>query len=387
MRRLKLSRKASQRIEAGHLWVYRGETRDELAADALEQVLLCDERGRLLGSALVDAKSPVPIRLYSRKEQLFDAQFMLRRVSEALAWRRILAIGNSTGFRLIFSEADGLPGLIVDRFGDALAMQFTMRNYQELSPTLIQAIESELTGVSVNAVVVEQDRERRLLRGNKEDTIASYLLNGLELRADLLNGPKTGAFLDQRENYVIVRNWAERLCANGNALDLFSASGGFALHLAQIVKHVDAVDSSSQSISTITDNAKTNSIDNLKAIRSDVKQFLRGLGQARRRYECVVVDPPAFAKSSQQKAEANRAYYDLNLRALGATASAGLFVTCSCSQAISESELLEILRQAAAESRRTLTILEKCRQSHDHREVVNIPETSYLKCLVFRLDQ
>lgn len=386
MRRLKISHKASQRIEAGHVWVYRGETRDELAADTLEQVLLCDERGRLLGSALVDAKSPVPIRLYSRKEQLFDAQFMQKRVSEALAWRRTLAIGNSTGFRLIFSEADGLPGLIVDRFGGALAMQFTMRNYHALSPDLMQAIENELMPVTVNSAVVEQDGERRLLTGAIEAATASYLLNGLELQADLLNGPKTGAFLDQRENYLIARNWAERLCGTGSALDLFSSSGGFALHLAQVVKHVDAVDSSPQSISTITENARRNGIDNIKAIRADAKQFLRGLGQARRRYECVVVDPPAFAKSAQQKTEASRAYYDLNLRALAATASAGLFITCSCSRAISEADLLEIIRQAAAESRRTLTILEKCRQSHDHREVVNIPETSYLKCLVFRLN-
>ena len=387
MRRLKVSHKASQRIEAGHPWVYRGETRDELAADALENVLLCDERGRLLGSALVDAKSPVPIRLYSRKEQPFDAQFVQKRTAEALAWRRILAIGNSTGYRLVFSEADGLPGLIVDRFGAALALQMTMRNYQALSSDLIQIIEDELAGVAVKLVVSEHEGERQLLRGNIEDASTGYLLNGLELRADLLNGPKTGAFLDQRENYLIVRNWAERLCPTGTALDLFSSSGGFALHLAQVVKHVDAVDSSPQSISTITENAKRNDIDNIKPIRAEVKQFLRGLGQARRRYECVIVDPPAFAKSSQQKTEASRAYYDLNVRALSATASAGLFVTCSCSRAISEAELLEILRQAAAENRRTLTTLEKCRQSHDHREVVNIPETSYLKCLVFRLDQ
>lgn len=384
MKRLKVNRRASQRIEGGHVWVYRGEMLQELEADALEEVLLCDERGRLLGSALVDAKSPVPVRLYSRKEEAFDLELLRARVAEAIRWRHAVVAQGSTGYRLIFSESDGLPGLIVDRFGRALAMQHNMRNYTVHGLDLLEILREHIG--AVDAAVLEQDGVRSLLSGEVEAAAATYNLNGIEMEADLLNGPKTGAFLDQRENYLAARMWAERLCPGGRALDLYSSSGGFALHLAQAMKQVEAVDSSPGSVKTIGENAKRNEIENVRAIQADVKQFLRGLGQARRRYDCVVADPPAFAKSAHQKKEAERAYYDLNLRAMGATASSGVFVTCSCSRAVGEADLLDIIRSAAAESRRTLSILEKRGQSRDHREVIHIPETSYLKCLMFRLD-
>jgi len=146
---------------------------------------------------------------------------------------------------------------------------------------------------------------------------------------------------------------------------------------------VDAVDCSAPAVARITSHAERNQLAGVRAIASDVKQFLRGLGQARRRYECVIADPPAFAKQVRQREEATRAYRDLNVRALSAVAPGGLFVSCSCSQAISESDLLSVIRDAAVESRKSLTILEKRGQSVDHRALVQIPETSYLKCLYF----
>ncbi|WP_080507647.1 class I SAM-dependent rRNA methyltransferase [Bryobacter aggregatus] len=387
MKRLRVSRKAAQRLEAGHQWVYRGEMAGDLEADALESVLLCDERGRLLGSALVDARSPVPVRLYSRKETAFDQTLLEARVDKAVAWRQRVVAPDSTGYRMIFSEADGLPGLTVDRFGDSLAFQCNSRNYISSIEIIADRIWDQFgREKNTGCVVSEEGETRRLVRGDTSSAKSTYLLNGFTMQADLLDGPKTGAFLDQRENYLAVSHWAKLFCPEGNALDLYSSSGGFALHLARVTKQVDAVDSSATSIQTIAGNAERNEIQNVRAIQSDVKQFLRGLGQARRRYNCVVADPPAFAKSVQKREEAARAYYDLNLRALSVTAPAGLFVTCSCSRAMNEEDFVAILRQCAAESRRSLSFVDKRRQSSDHRESLLVPETSYLKCLIFRVD-
>jgi 23S rRNA (cytosine1962-C5)-methyltransferase len=386
VQRWKLSRKAAQRIEAGQVWVYRGEFQQELTPETLEEALLVDERGRLLGSALVDGSSPVPLRLYSRREQSFDGAFLQQRIEAAVAWRKLVVGKGNTGYRLVFGESDGLPGLIVDRFGDSIAIQVNLRNYVKVIAEIVSGLIASLGGLSESAViVVEENGVRRLVSGVAENAIAFYRLNDLLFEADLLGGPKTGAFLDQRENYLATAQWAERLGLEGRALDLFSSSGGFALHVAPRMNSVDAVDSSQSAISRIQKNAAHNGIGNVRAIESDVKQFLRGLGQARRRYECVIADPPAFAKQTRQKEEATRAYYDLNLRALSAVAPSGLFVSCSCSKVISEQNLTTILREVCQESRKSLTLLEKRGQAIDHREILEIPESSYLKCLLFRV--
>lgn len=384
MKRWKLSRKTSQRLDAGHVWVYRGEVGAELTAETLDTVLLVDERGRLLGSALVDGASPVPVRLYSRREQALDADFVASRLNAALDWREKLALDGSTGYRLAFSEADGLPGLTIDRFGRGLALQCNVRNYSGYLDLIVSQIQSRFdSSGGIDCVVQEVSGERKLFIGDEEKAKAIYFLNSLEFEADLLNGPKTGAFLDQRENYLAAAMWAKRLRIDGRGLDLYSSSGGFAVHLARVLANVDAVESSRSAVTRIEENARRNHLDNVRAIESDVKQFLRGLGQARRQYECVIADPPAFAKQARQKEEATRAYYDLNLRALSAVAPSGLFVSCSCSRAVSEYDLLNVIREAAQESRKTLILLEKRSQSLDHREVISIPETSYLKCLFF----
>lgn len=384
MRRLKLARKASQRIEHGHVWVYKTEIVPELNADTCETALLVDERGRLLGSALLDGGSAIPVRLYSRREQAFDAQWLTGRLKVALEWRKRLIGNGSTGYRMVFSESDFLPGLVIDRFGDGVAIQLGMRNYKPFIHEIVDVLKAEVGEVSpLKSVAIEEDNERSLFVGEKIDSKVIYRLNSFEFEADLLEGPKTGAFLDQRENYVAAASWAERLGLEGRALDLYSSSGGFALHLSKVFDQVDAVDSSEAAIGRIKTNADRNGIGNVRAIEADVKQFLKGLAQAKRRYECVVVDPPAFAKQMRQKEEATRAYHDLNLRSLGAVAPSGLFVSCSCSRSISEEDLIAILREVSQESRKVLTLLEKRSQPADHRAVLTIPESNYLKCLIF----
>jgi len=384
VRRLKISRKAAQRIEAGHVWVYHGETSEELSAETLESVLLVDERGRLLGSALIDGASAVPIRLYSRRELAFDKDLIAVRIAAALLWRQKLVSPDSTGYRLVFSESDQLPGLILDRFGDSLAIQLNLRNYLPYLDQVVSHLQDRLfDSKHFDCVVVEEGEKRSLFLGDRDRVKATYSINSLLFEADLLEGPKTGAFLDQRENYLAAENWVRRLGIKGKGLDLYSSSGGFALHLARVLDKVDAVDSSASAVERIAGNAQRNGITNVKAMEGDVKQFLKGLGQARRRYDCVVVDPPAFAKQSRQREEATRAYFDLNLRALSAVAPSGLYVSCSCSRAISDYDLLKTIREAAQETRKNLTLLEKRSQAIDHRESIDIPETSYLKSLYF----
>lgn len=384
MRRLKLGRKAAQRIEKGNVWVYRGELQEEVAADHLEEALLVDERGRLLGSALIDGASPVPVRLYSRREEAFDLKLIESRLEVAAAWRKRVVGAGNTGYRLVFSEADGLPGLTVDRFGPALALQLNLRNYGPFAGDIVSALGGMIQeGPAIHCAVVEVQGVRSLLVGDADKSRPIYQLNSLQFEADLLEGPKTGAFLDQRENYQAAVQWVDRLGIGGRGLDLYSSSGGFAMNLAAKLSRVDAVDSAKSAVARIEANCRRNGIENVRAIEADVKQFLRGLAQARQRYDCVIVDPPAFAKQAKQKEEANRAYYELNLRALSAVAPSGLYVSCSCSHAISESDLVTIVREAASESRRTLSLLEKRTQSLDHREILTIPETGYLKCLYF----
>lgn len=219
-------------------------------------------------------------------------------------------------------------------------------------------------------------RETRILDGEIPDRIA-VRMNGLEFQADLQQGQKTGIFLDQRENYVAAAGYA-----HGRALDGFTSSGGFALHIAARCEHVEAVDSSERALSAAERNRIANGIANVQFREADMFEFLSGQASDRR-YDTIILDPPAFAKSRKQLERAVGAYKEINLRALKALNPGGILVSCSCSHHVSEAELLEIIAQAALDTRRTLRVLERRTQSPDHPILLTVPETHYLKCLVF----
>ena len=385
MRDVRVNQRARKRLEAGHVWVYAGELDEAVQQVAEKTVQLRDATGRLLGSALLDRGGAVEARVYSRKAEPFDGVLLRRRLEQAAEWRERALERETTSYRLVFSEADGLPGLTVDRYDAAFFIQARLGVYVEEMSVILTFLQERFGAQKV--ILEDGAGARSVVEG--EGGLAEYHLNGLQLEADLLTGQKTGTFLDQRENYRKVSEWVRRagprVSGSFRALDLFCNTGGFALHLAREGGEVEAVDRSREALAAVSANAARNGIAKVRPIASEVKNYFQAGLQARRRFAAVVVDPPAFVKSRQKLSEGMQGYFAVNLGALRLVDRGGIFATFSCSQAVSEEGLLEVVREAAGETRKELTVLEKLSQSIDHRQLLQVPETSYLKGFVFRV--
>jgi 23S rRNA (cytosine1962-C5)-methyltransferase len=307
------------------------------------------------------------------------------RIAAAQRFRE-LVVKDSTAYRLVHAEADFLPALIIDRYGDAFSIQTLNQGMDRATPEIVAALEAQF---SPRAIVARNDsgvrsleelpREVKLLSGELDGAVAIQM-NGLRLEADLLRGQKTGVFLDQRENYLAASRWA-----TGSALDCFTSTGGFALHLARSCERVEAIDSSAAALAAAQRNADANGISNVAFREADAFEILSGYASARRTFDTVVLDPPAFAKSRKQIEGAVRGYKDINLRALRLLAPGGILITCSCSHHISEAMLLEIVAEASLDAGRTLRVLERRVQASDHPILLTVPETLYLKCLILQV--
>lgn len=352
--------------------------------DALpgEPVRVADPRGRVLGIAHYSSSSQICLRLLSRDAQPVDTSFFRGRIAEAEAFRRRVVSGTDA-YRVVHGEGDLLPALIVDRYADALVMQTLDQGMDRAKAGIVAAL-VEL--FSPRAIVERNDAAVRRLEElpQQSGVIAGELsgpvevrMNGLILQADLLRGQKTGVFLDQRENYVAAARYA-----HGRALDCFTSTGGFALHLAARCETVEAIDSSATALETACSNRQANGIANVEFREGDVFEVLGGLRAAARRYGAIVLDPPAFAKSRGSVEGAARGYKEINLRALRLLGPGGVLVTCSCSHHVSEAALLEIVASAALDAGRTVRVLERRTQAQDHPILLTVPETHYLKCLI-----
>jgi 23S rRNA (cytosine1962-C5)-methyltransferase len=379
-----ISKRGAARLRAGHVWVYRSDitTKDELAPGALVTVL--DERGKPLGTALYSSASEIAVRLLARGTGSLDLASVLRqRILDAVDFRQRV-VSNTDACRLVFSEGDFLPGLIVDRYNDVLSVQVLTQAMD--SPPARQAIVSTLLERLSPAAIVERveprirqleqlpPRHSGLLHGTRTST--TITMNGVRFHYDALAGQKTGAFLDQRENYAAAESYA-----HGQALDVFCYQGGFALHLARKCAQVTAVDSSRAALEAADQNAALNDRE-VEWIEANAFDLLKDYAAAGRQYDTIVLDPPAFAKSKRTLETALRGYKELNLRALKMLRPDGLLVTCSCSFHVGESDFQEMLASAAADSHRSLRILEKRGQAKDHPVLLNVAETSYLKCVL-----
>ena len=387
-----ISRRATERLRGGHVWVYRSDIPAPETLPAGGMVTVQTERGRPLGSALSSNASQIALRMISQSVLSDEGELLgllRQRVREAIAYRRRLVPADAEAYRLIFSEADGLPGLIVDRYRQILSLQTLTQamDRADIKQVAIAELLEQFASEAVSSVVQRVDpriREleqlppasSRLLRG--EETATVYAINGIRFHYDGLSGQKTGAFLDQRENYAAAQRYA-----HGSALDVFCYQGGFALHLARKCDSVTALDSSRPALEVAEQNEALNpGRPSIEWMEGNAFDFLKDSATAGREYDTIVLDPPAFAKGRRNLETALRGYKELNLRALRMLRPGGVLVTCSCSYHVSDADFLEMLRSAAADIHRNVRLLEHRGQAQDHPTVLGIPETHYLKCVI-----
>jgi 23S rRNA (cytosine1962-C5)-methyltransferase len=379
-----ISSRGSERLRAGHPWVYKSDVRSA-QAEAGAVVRVTDERGRFHGRAFYSDKSQIAVRLLTHQNVPVDRGFFAEHLRRAAAFRRTV-VENTDAYRLVYGEADQLPSVIVDRYGDYFVLQ-TLSQGSEKQETLLVELLVEL--FSPKGVLERNDPKVRLLEGLEQRVGVLYgevpleILakeNGVTFVYDLVHGQKTGSFLDQRENH-----WAARRYASGEVLDCFSYQGGFALTVAGNCEHVEGVDMGAAALEAARRNQQLNSIGNVAFREANAFDLLKEYDEVGRRFQMVILDPPAFAKNRDSLPAAQRGYKEINLRALKILEPGGYLVTCSCSYHVSEALFLQLVAEAANDARRTVAVVERRTQAEDHPILLTMPETHYLKCIIIRV--
>ena len=339
---------------------------------------------RFLGRALYSEQSQISLRMLTRGDEEIDDHFWRQRIQAAIDFRKALNI-NATAYRVIHGEADLLPSLIVDRYGDVLVVQALSQAMDRHLPSLVPLLVEQL---GASGVLARNDPRVRLLEGLDQRV---EVLHGvvpesitvhegpIEYEVDPRHGQKTGLFLDQRENRE-----AAALYARGRLLDCFSYNGGFALRLARHCDSAEAVDISADAVARIAENAARNNLTNVQAREANVFDELRRLERSGERYDTVVLDPPAFAKNKASVPKALAGYKDINLRALRLLNPGGYLITCSCSYNVDEATFAETIYEASIDGDVPVTVVEKRMQGRDHPVLLGVPETYYLKCFIVR---
>ena len=365
-----------------HPWVYRDDLRPVDGALAGQVVRVKGPDGTPVGQAFCNPRSKITLRwLTDDPEQPVDRNFWAGRLRAAIEFRQRVVKG-SDAYRLVHSEADGFPGLIVDRYGGVLVVQSLSLGIEQALPTLLDLL-AEM--VHPEAVVARNDSpvrgleglavEKKLLSGSLPERI-EVTEGERRYRVDVMEGHKTGAYLDQREN----RLWARQF-ARGRVLDGFAYQGGFTLQAAGAAQEVVALEDSAAALERLKENLQLNGITNVRPERGNAFDRLRDLEKEGQRFDLIILDPPAFAKNRLEIRDAWRGYREINLRALRILQPSGTLITCSCSHLVSEEIFAEILREAAADSQRTVRFVESRTQSRDHPALLTHPESKYLKCV------
>jgi 23S rRNA (cytosine1962-C5)-methyltransferase len=421
---LRITRRASDRLRAGHLWVYRSDIEqpdDTLAPGTL--VIVVDNREIPLGTALYSTTSQIAARLISRTPKLERKQYLdelRQRITTALSLRRELApfSAEDNAHRLIFAEADNMPGIIADRYNDLILLQLLTQGtaQDDVRNTVVQTLREHLAVDTPLTIWERPDPRIRELEqlpapspgplftsADSAPATTTFTLNGLRFHYDASAGQKTGAFLDQRLNYAAA---ARHVLASGRTsrvLDVCTYQGGFALHLAQVCSHVTGVDQSLVALEAAERNLTLNPHLSQRCevdwVEADAFALLRALDEAARSpaaaaslpleagaFDAIVLDPPAFAKSKRAAEGALRGYKELNLRAMRLLAPGGTLITCSCSHHVSLADFTAVVAAAAADAGRRVQLLEIRAAAPDHPEVLTLSETQYLKCLICRVD-
>jgi 23S rRNA (cytosine1962-C5)-methyltransferase len=402
-----INRRAADRLRTGYLWVYASDIESiEVADPANPPALLpvADSRRLLLGTALYSPSSQIALRLVSREALDEPAWLKLfaARLRIAIQRRKALLSEQSDSCRLCFSEADELPGLVADKYADLVIVQLLAKGLDSAAvrETCVRVLCEEL---SPAAILERPDPRMRELEGlgtpNLEPLFIAdgasqaasvqFSLNGLSFHYDANSGQKTGAFLDQRDNYAAAERWARKLGATGRALDVCTYQGGFALHLARVCRQVTGIDASHTSLEVAERNLQANRAQlagEVDWVAGDAFQILRDWSDAGEMFDTIVLDPPAFAKSHRAVEGALRGYKELNLRALKMLNPGGLLITCSCSHHVGLAELEATVASAAVDAGRRVRLLARRGAAPDHPVVLNLPETEYLKCLILQVD-
>ncbi len=378
-----ISRRGEERLLSGHPWIYRSDIVDVTAA-AGDVVRVRAAKGRPLGYAQYSDRSQIALRFFARESEDPGVPTWRARLKAAVDYRASLDV-DATAYRLVHGEADRLPGLVVDRYGDYLVLQALSQTVDRLLPQLAEMLEEI---VRPAGILARNDPRVRLLEGLEQrvEVVRGTVPPTIEVRegaveyvVDPFHGQKTGLFLDQRENRVAAARYAR-----GRALDAFSYNGGFALTLAPRCSEVLAIDISEDAVARITVNAERNGATNVQARAMNVFDELRELERLGNPFDTIVLDPPAFAKNKAAVPRALAGYKEINLRALKLLRAGGFLITCSCSYNVSESAFADTIASAAVDAHADVVVVEKRMQGRDHPVLMTVPETYYLKCFVLR---
>ncbi len=378
-----LKDRGASRVRSGHPWVYRSDVAGA-EGESGDVVRVTDRRGAFLGLAFFNPKSEISLRMATREDEPVDEDWFRARLRDALAYRKFLQI-DADAYRVVHAEADGVPGLVVDRYGEYLVVQVGSAAVERRLGWVVTALEDLLApaGILLRADSLARRREGldtgvRLLSGEVPERVV-VREGPVRYRAHLWKGQKTAAFLDQRENHLAAGFYAGEA---GRVLDVFSYAGGFALHAARRASSVEAVDSSGAALEAARDNAVLNGLGNVTFTRKNAFDSLRERSDAGEQYDAVILDPPAFAKTKRDLPAAIRAYKEINLRAIKLLRPGGVLVSCSCSYHFSREIMEGTLRSAAADAGAAMRVREWRGQAADHPEILTVPETRYLKCAI-----
>ena len=385
--RVQVTPPGAERLQAGHLWVFRNQIVDGGSSpDDGAIVRVYDQRGRFLGLAFHSAQSAIALRLLTRTDETIDGDFLRRRLAAAIE-RRARWLDEPAAYRLLHAEADGFPGTVADVYDGHVILQTLTTGSERLLPEIAAAIQDLVQPKSIllrNDPAVRRleglPREVRQLHGETPPRIT--IQEGLiQLTVDPWRGQKTGLFLDQREHRIALETLGSR-----SVLDCFSYEGGFALHAALLAEEVLAVDIAEDALARAAEHARMNGIGHLRTLAGNAFDVLRSFATGSRRFDLVILDPPAFAKNRAALPGALRGYKEINLRALKLLAPGGLLVTASCSYHLSEEDFETVLRSAAADAKRNVRILARRGQAADHPVLLGVPETAYLKSWVLEAE-
>lgn len=386
---VRIRRRGADRIRGGHLWVYKSDVVDpgnDIPPGSIVSVR--DERGGAVGKAFYSSRSQITLRFLTHGSAAgvpINEAFLRYRINAADEFRNRIGVDPKLS-RRIYSEGDLLPGLIVDRYGDTLVVQNLCQAVDKLEPVFTSLLQEKY---QPRTILFRNDARVRELEGLPiehhvvGDPLPESIVveeDGKQFEVALLTGQKTGTFLDQRDNHRAARRYA-----HGKALDGCTYGGGFALQMADVCHSVEAVDISAAAVRLAEANVRRNNLNNVECIEANIFDYLREASSAGRRYDTIVLDPPAFAKNKESLEGSIRGYKEINNRAMRILKDGGILITCTCSHHVSEAIFAEMLAEAASDAGCWTRVLERRIQAQDHPVLLTVPETLYLKCFILEI--